>query len=485
MNIAKIYGKIYKGGGVFTIFTDDITHNTDIMNNILKPEKSFDIIRRDLVIGERLAALYFVDGFIEDGVFEKILEFLFSVTAEDLKDVTEMNTYMRRFMPFAESHSESLAEKAVTAVLSGPAVLFIDGIKDALIIDTREYPVRAVSEPEKDRSLRGSRDGFVETLVFNTAMVRRRIKDPRLFTEYTEVGNLSKCGVCICYMDGKARNDVVKKIKIELAKINIDGVSMVTEAIAEKLIPTAFFNPFPKVRYTERPDYASAAVLEGKVLLIFDNSPLVMIFPTSFCDFSKEADDYYFPRLTGSYMRTVRIIISILTVILTPLTLLLLENPQYIPQWLSFIKAEENVGMPIFWQFLLLEFIIDGLRLASLNTPDSLSNSLGIVGGLLLSEFAIKAGWFCNESILYMAFVAISGFTQPSFEMGYAMKFVRMFTLVLTEIFGVWGFFGGITTSILCMLFSKTVCGRGYLYPIFPFNFKDFAKLFVRTKIKH
>ena len=215
-----------------------------------------------------------------------------------------------------------------------------------------------------------------------------------------------------------------------------------------------------------------------------DNSPLVMIFPTSFADFSKEADDYYFPRLTGSYIRIVRTLISILTVILTPLTLLLLENPQHIPEWLEFIKPSGNAVFPIFVQFLLLELVIDGLRLASLNTPDTLSNSLGIVGGLLLSEFAVTAGWFQPETILYMAFVAIASFTQPSYEMGYAMKFIRMFTLILTKLFNIYGFIAGIGLSIILMLCSKTLSGRNYLYPIVPFNLKEFAKLFVRTKVQ-
>lgn len=478
-------GKIYKKGGIATLFSDDITFNTATVDKILNPQKSFDIIRRDLLIADRLSVLYFTDGFIKDTVFEKVLEFLLSLKPDDLKGTSDMENFAKKFIPYAECSVTSHPHYATEEVLSGPAVLLIDGIRDALIIDTREYPVRSITEPDKDRSLRGSRDGFAETLIFNTAMVRRRIKDPNLRMEYAQVGNLSKIGTCICYIDGKAPKSLVTKLKCELSKINLDGVSMISQAIAEKLAPTAFFNPFPKIRYTERPDYASATVLEGKILLIFDNSPQVMIFPTTFADFSKEADDYYFPPLVGSYIRTVRFIISIVTVILTPLTLLLLKNPQYIPQFLSFIKISDSYTMPLFWQFLLLEFIIDGLRLASLNTPDSLSNSLGIIGGLLLSEFAIKAGWFCNESILYMAFVAISGFTQPSFEMGYAMKFVRMFTLILTEIFGFFGFFGGIILSILCMLFTKTVGTKGYLYPIFPFNLKDFLKLFIRTKIKH
>ena len=251
------------------------------------------------------------------------------------------------------------------------------------------------------------------------------------------------------------------------------------------LIGTCFFNPFPKVRFTERPDFASACLLEGKVLLIMDNSPSVMVFPNSFADFTKETDDYYFPPLTGTYVRILRGIVSILTVILTPLTLILLNNPEMIPDWLSFIDTKEEHLIPFFFQFLLLELVIDGLRLASLNTPNTLSGSLGIIGGLLLSEFAVNSGWFVPETIIYMAFVAISSYAQPSFEMGYALKFCRIFILVLSQFLNFWGFFGGIAVVTLVAGFTKTLSGRGYLYPLIPFNARDFRKLFIRTGIKN
>ncbi len=464
--------------------TSDITANTTIIDKVLQPDKSFDIIRRDFIVGGRMAALYFVDGFIKDEMFEKVMEFLFKITPEQIENVKDMEQYMLTLMPYVEVGHESESSLVITQILSGPAVLFVDGIADALIIDVRQYPVRSIEQPEKDRSLRGSRDGFVETLIFNTCMLRRRIRDPRLRMEYLQIGNSSKVDLAISYIEGKADEKLIKRLRERLKAIDLDGISMTAEAISEKLIPTSFFNPFPKIRFSERPDYTSACLIEGKVALFMDNSPLVMLFPTSFIDFTKETDDYYFPPLTGSYVRIVRLIITIFTVILTPLTLLLLNNPTWIPNFLEFLRPKEEAAFPIFVQFLLLELIIDGLRLASLNTPDSQSNSLGIIGGLLLSEFAVNAGWFVPEAIIYMSFVAIASYSQPSFEMGYAMKFLRIFTLVLTQFLGVYGFFGGFIAGILTMAFSKTLSGRCYLYPLIPFDRKEFVKLFLRPKIK-
>lgn len=466
-------------------FTKKLTENLKIIDKILQPQKSFDLIRRDLIIGERDAALYFIDGFIKDEVFEKILEFLFKIKAEELQSVADMRRYLKSFMPYVEVDTVNNPDDMATAVLSGPAVLLIDGISGALVIDVREYPTRSVGEPDKDRSLRGSRDGFLETLIFNTALLRRRIRDPRLRMEHFTVGSISKVDVALSYLNGEADEKLLQKLRAKLKSIELGSISMTAEALAEKLVPTAFFNPFPKVRYTERPDYASASVMEGKVLLLMDNSPLVMIFPTCFADFSREADDYNFPRLTGSYIRILRIFISVFTVILTPATLLFINNPSLAPEWLKFVIPKSEAQLPIFVQLLLLEFIVDGLRLASLNTPDSLSSSLGIIGGLLLSEFAVKAGWFVSEAILYMAFVAIASYTQPSFEMGYAMKFIRILTLVLTQLLGLAGFILGLLFGLSGLVFSKTLSGRGYFYPIIPFDVQSFIKLFIRTKIKH
>ena len=455
------------------------------LTRTLATEENFDVIRRDLIIGGRPAALIFMDAFIKDETFEKILEFLYKITPKELEDIKTMDEFSLVKMPYVEVDTAKSVEAIVTAVLSGQTVLIVEGVDDALLIDIRTYPTRSIDEPDKDRSLRGSRDGFVETMIFNCAMIRRRIRDPKLRMKHFQVGKSSKVDVAISFIDGLADPKMIKKLQERLEKIDIQGISMTSQALSELLVPTAFFNPFPKVRFTERPDFASACILEGKVILVMDNSPAVMIFPNSIADFSKETDDYYFPPLTGTYVRIIRAVVSVLTVVMTPIVLILMNNPHLLPQWLEFINTEKEYTIPIFAQFLLLELFIDGLRLASLNTPNTLSSSLGIIGGLILGEFAVESGWFVPETIMYMAFVAIASFAQPSFEMGYAMKFSRIFLLVLSQLFGIWGFFGGLAAVLLLAGFSKTLSGRSYLSPIIPFRPKDFARLFIRTGIRY
>ena len=454
------------------------------IDNELKPDKSFDIIKRPLKIGGRRAALYFIDGFIKDEVYEKILEFLYKQTPEEIAGIDDMSRFAENKLPYVETDAAYTAREVVTAVLSGHSVLIIEGIRGALLVDTRTYPMRGVEEPQKDRSLRGPRDGFVETLVMNTAMLRRRIRDSRLRMEYMQIGRETKLDISIVYIDGKADKRVLEILRQRLTEIQAGGISMTQEALAESLQKNAFFNPFPKFKFTERPDYASACVLDGRIALIADNSPAVMIIPISFSDFFRETDDYYFLPVVASYIRIIRMLVALLNVVITPLYLLIVKNPAVVPDCLGVLIPEKAGEVPMLAQLLILEFAVDGLRLASLNTPDALSNSLGVVGGLLLSEFAVKAGWFSGEAILITAFTAIAGFSLPSFEMGYAMKLERLLLLILSGIFGLWGFIGGLVFIIICMLSVKTLSGRNYLYPIVPFNLKGFAEFFLRFPMK-
>ncbi|MBQ8649435.1 MAG: spore germination protein, partial [Clostridia bacterium] len=407
----------------------------------------------------------------------------FEQTPEKLQGITDMERFSKNKMPYVEVSSTKDVNAAKIAVLSGPAVLIMEGITGALIIDTRTYPSRSIQEPEKDKSLRGPRDGFVETLVMNTAMVRRRIRDERLRMEYFQIGKGTKLDVVISYIDGVADKKTLDIIRKKLKEITINGISMTQQALCESLVKTSFFCPFPKFKFSERPDYTSASILEGKIAVIMDNSPSVMLLPTNLWDFFREADDYYFLPLAGSYTRIIRILVIMITVVGTPIYLLAVNNPQYIPDWLQFIKPTVSGSIPLFVQFVILELIIDGLRLASLNTPNTLSSSFGIIGGLLLSEFAINAGWLITEAILLMAFVTIASFSLPSFEMGYAMKFERLLLLILSELFGLWGFIGGCIFIIIAMFSVKTVTGKDYMYPIYPFNLKDFIRLFIRPSI--
>ena len=320
-----------------------------------------------------------------------------------------------------------------------------------------------MDEPDKDKSLRGSRDGFVETIVFNTALMRRRIRDPHLVMKMLEVGKSSRSDVVVSYMEDRVDQELLKNLLNRIESLEIDDLRMNQQSLAEALFKRKWFNPFPKFKFTERPDTAAACLLEGKVVILVDNSPSAMILPTSILDMIEEANDYYFPTLTGIYLKISRAIITILTVFFTPLFLLFMQNPEWIPDMFAFIQVQDTINIPLIYQMLMLELGIDGLRLAAMNTPSMLSTPLSVIAGIVMGEFSVKSGWFNSEVMLYMAFVAVSNYTQPNFELGYALKFMRLLLLVLTAMFNVAGFVIGCVIILCSLAFNKTLSGRNYL----------------------
>lgn len=441
--------------------TSSFTQNIQYMDATLPIDESFDMIRRDIVIADRQSAFYFIDGFTKDETMLKILDALFKLQPEDLPD--DATLFARYFIPYVEVDIIQEYDEIIRNVLSGMTCLFIDGYSSCFAIDCRTYPARNVDEPEKDKSLRGSRDGFVETIVFNTALIRRRIRDPHLVMEITEGGQTSRTDIAICYMKDRVNQPLLKEIKHIISNLQVDDLRMNQQSLAEAMFKRKWFNPFPKFKFSERPDTAAACILEGKVVILVDNSPSAMILPTSIFDMVEEANDYYFPKITGVYLKFSRTLISIGTVFLTPVFLLFMQNLELLPDIFSFVVVQDTVNIALIYQFLILELSIDGLRLAALNTPSMLSTPLSVIAGIVMGEFSVQSGWFNSEVMLYMAFVAVADYTQPNYELGYALKFMRLILLIMTACFNITGFIIGCIIVACFLIFNRTITGRSYL----------------------
>ncbi|MBE6622550.1 MAG: spore germination protein [Ruminococcaceae bacterium] len=451
---------------------------TAALEATLRLEKSFDLQKRPFraVNGSVEAVFYSLSGSLDSEMAEKMMTF--AMTCRRAEDCV-FN------VPHPDvSQSDDVAALA-DAVLTGRAVMAVEGVEKAAVIDCKSYSLRAVSEPENDRVLRGPRDGFSESLVRNTALIRRRLRDPALVMERFTVGDPSGTDVALCYVEGKASAKLVDTLRDKLSGMKIRALNMTQESLAEAIIPRGWYNPFPKVRFTERPDAAAAMLEEGSVILVCDNTPQVMILPTAIFDFLQETDDFYLPPLIGSYLRLTRMGIFLLSLILTPLWYYCVKNIGTLPPWLGFLDVKEPAAIPLLMQLLLAEFMIDGLKLASLNTPNMLNNSLSVVGGLILGDYAVEAGWFSSQTILYMAIVAIASFTQQSYELGYAFKFLRILLLLAVELFGLWGLIGGLILTVVAIAGNRTVEGsRSYLYPLIPFHGKALMRMFFRVRLK-
>ncbi len=459
----------------------------DINENILYFKKklgvgaNFDVLYRTIQIGGRDAIFFFIDGFCKDEMMQKMLQYFLDIKEDELpQDAWGM---MKEKMPYVEADLADDKQKIETMILSGVFALMIDGYDKAILIDSRTYPARDVGEPEKDKALRGSKDGFVETIVFNTALIRRRIRSTDLCMEMCSAGDTSHTDIVLCYMNSRVDKKLLNRIRTRISQLRVDALTMNQESLAECLYHHSWINPFPKFRFTERPDTASAQILEGNIVILVDNSPSAMIFPASIFDLMEDADDYYFPPITGTYLRLTRWIIAIFTFLLTPTYLLLCEHPEWIPETFAFIEMKEASNIPVFWQFLILELAIDGLRLAAVHTPSMLSTPLSVMAGLVLGEFSVQSGWFNSEVILYMAFVAIANYTQSNYELDYAMKFMRIITLTLTAIFDLPGYIAGVVLTLLCLITNKTFTGRRYLYPLIPLDLKALKKRLTRRRL--
>ena len=457
--------------------TEDYRSNVRALSRLLAAGESFDLIERRFPVGGDELTFFFVDGFVKDGAVQRLMQFF-----AGRPGLGSARRFADAGIPYVNVEVTSDVERMVAAALSGVTLMLGSTFGgEAILVDARAYPARPTEEPQCDRVMQGARDGFVETLIFNTALIRRRIRDPDLRVKHLNLGGRARTDCAILYIEGRADPAFLSRLSKRLAALRPDSLTLGYESLAELLIPRRWFNPFPKIRSTERPDCAAAHLAEGSVILLCDTSPQAMILPTGIFDFLQESQDFYLPPLTGSYLRFVRLLTFLLSLVLTPLWYLFVTCPWLLPESLSFLLPTEAGHFPILLQLFLVEFAVDGLKLASMNTPDLLANSMSVVGGLVLGDLAVKVGWLSGEVIFYMAIVAVAGFTQQNHELGYAMKLLRLTVMSLTALFSWVGFLVGLALIPVLLVTNASVDGRrSYLYPLIPFNGHALLSLFFR-----
>ena len=432
----------YRGAGCFSLKAAEL-------NELLGVGRCFDMTGRDLSIGGRQARLWVVNGYAQEDLLERVIAGWQALP--DLNGVTDAADFCRRYVSACDAAAEPDRDTAVMGVFAGKTLAIIDG--------------------------------FVENLMQNAALLRRRVRDTHLRLERLQLPERSGTDVALCYMEGEADEGLLRALREKLMHIQLRSVAMSQETIAEAIAPRQFWNPFPKVRYTERPDVATACIMEGDVVVLVDNSASALLLPTTILRFNEEINDYYFPPLIGTYLQIIRTLVLLLTMFITPLWYLLVKNPDTLHENLRFLLVQDEYYVPLIVQLLLVELIIDILKIASLNTPDVLSNSFSMLGALILGDFAVQARWLVPEVLVYMAFVAVANYAQHSYEMGYATKLCRMLLLVLIWLWDWWGFAAGIAITLTLIVTAKPLVGKGYLYPLIPFDRKKLARLLYRRPV--
>lgn len=440
---------------------------------------SFDLVIRRLRVAHKRSCLVFLDGFVNDMAVIHILRALQALPRQGITLLT-LKQELEDYIPYFELSTADDLEAAMDQLLCGAMLLLVDGLQEVIVLDVRQYVVRGSEEPTLEKVTRGSRDGFVETALFNINLIRRRIRDPNLRFETLQVGRRSKTDVIIGYIEDVADPSLVQEVKNRIAAIDRDAIPMGGKNLEEYILGTVF-NPLPVTRYTERPDVAAAHLLEGHVVIIVDTTPFALIVPVTLWHFTQHAEEYFQNPPVGTYLRWIRTAGIVASLVLLPLwyTLAVSRN---LPPWISFIGPKEPGRLALWLQILLLEVGLDLIRMALIHTPDSLATSLGIVGGIILGDLAVSIGLFTGEAILYTAITAICGFATPSVELGNALRLFRYVLFFGAVVAGWWGLGAGLLLTLLTMGLTKSF-GIPYLWPLIPFDGPALLRVLFRYPI--
>jgi len=455
--------------------------NVDYLNRELGVPDNFDIVLREMSIGGKKVAFYSVNGMVDTHVASYILDALIDLERSDLI-VNALDKLVKGRIVNLQVSEVQKMDKVFYFVLSGPIAIFVEGQEKAIIVDARTYPSRQPAEPDIERVTRGSRDGFTETLVMNTALIRRRLRDPKLRMILIQVGSRSKTDVCIAYIEDITNLDMVTKIQKDIQAIKIDGIPMAEKGVEEFILGSEFWNPYPRVRYTERPDVAAVHLLEGHVLIIVDTSPSVMMAPTTFWGHLQHAEEYRQEPIVGAYLRWVRFAGVFAALFLLPLWLGAALNPQFLPDWLKFVGVIKPAKIPLLVQVLMAEFGVDLLRMAAIHTPAPLATALGLIAAFMLGDIAVKVGMFSPEVVLYVAVAAVATFATPSYELSLANRLARLFLILMTGLFSFLGFWIG-AALVFFLLWRTKSFGVPYLWPLLPLNIKALGTVLVRSPV--
>ncbi|TVY11555.1 spore germination protein [Paenibacillus cremeus] len=468
--------------------------------------KSFDVVFREMVFGGQKTGIFYYNGFAKDFVLTEILERLSYAgnEGEQQQEQTSRNRYRANYtneeekqegegkdqhsslitlfdealIPHIQVKTTSKLKEAVDNVAMGGTAFFFEGQEEAILVDAKTFPVRSTEEPDLERVVRGSRDGFVETLLTNVTLVRRRIRDPRLKLEITQVGKRTQTDICIAYIQDICDMNLVEAVRDKIKSVKVDGLPLAEKQLEEAIIGKGW-NPYPMVRFSERPDVVSAHLLEGHMIIFVDTSPSVMILPTTFFHHIQHAEEYRQTPFIGTYFRWVRFTGILASLFLLPLWFLIVSSPELKPVGLEFLGPEKPAKIPLLGQFVIAEAGIDLMRMAAVHTPAPLATAMGLVAAVMIGDVAVKTGLFVNEVILYMAIAAVGTFATPSYELSLANRLSRLALLLAAAFFKVPGLVIGSTVLVIFLVVQRAY-NTPYMWPFIPFNANAMFNIIIR-----
>lgn len=462
--------------------------NINTLHELLPLSNSFDLLTRKITLCNLDSYFIGINGYCDD----KVLHTLFKdLQAMDFSQDVEKDSMpkiiakLTHAFPVGQVAHYAEFDPLIFNLLSGTILLFFEGVNVGFSIDVREYPVRSIEEPENEKVIRGAKDGFVETLLFNANLIRRRIRSPRLTFEIFTVGSQSKTDVSIAYMEGEADPGLLDAIRKKINSIHVSALTMGTKSMEELIIPHKWYHPLPSLFRTERPDVACSYLLEGYILLMVDTTPSVLILPCSVFQFSQSPEDYYKSPLIGNYIRLFRFFCGLASLFLLPLFLLLASDPHLLPDGISLLKTGDISPLRLFIYVLFAEIALDLFKYSSSHSPSGFSGSFSIIGGLLIGDIAVKLEWASTEIIFYAAATVLTSLSLSSIEYADAIRMYRLFLILCTGFFGFPGFITGCVLILLSVFTTPGVFSRSYFWPLFPYNQKALRALLFRFPTRY
>lgn len=429
--------------------------------------------------------LIYIDGMIDEkltaaNVLRSLQLNPAILKGQEINRSNAFNIIKDSFLSTTEVRIVNDMTKVVENILSGQAVLLIEGTPQAIVSSVRQMEDRSVEEPQSEPLVRGPRDGFVESLRINTTLIRRRLKTSRLKMEIFKVGTLSRTDVAVIYIDGIANNKIVDEVKRRIKRIEIDGV--LESSYLEEFIEDDPSSIFPQVNTTERPDRMCACLLEGRVGILVDNTPICLIVPATFPQFLQSPEDYYnrFPYAT--FTRILRFVTMHIALLLPSAYIAVLTFHQEMlptPLLISIAGQREGVPFPAFLEALMMEMVFEFLREAGVRLPRPIGQAVSIVGALVIGQAAVSAGLVSSAMVMVVSLTAIASFTIPTISGSYAVRILRFPMMVLAASFGLFGIMVGLM-AILIHVCALRSFGVPYITPLAPFSSSDFKDSFIR-----
>lgn len=463
-----------------TKLSSHLEENIAYAKDLFPIPQSFDIITRNLYLGETKGYWIGINGMCRTEVLQQIFSDLQNPLYMADNTVEEIKRYMNTRLGYAQTTLTDSWEEIARNVVSGPSVLFIDGFDRAILLDVRTYPTRGIEEPDTEQVTSGARDGFVETMLFNANLIRRRIRAPKLTFEIFSVGSVSKTDVAVAYIGGMADEKLLALLKDRLKNLSVSSLTLGTKSLEELLVPKRWFHPLPSFHMTQRPDTACSYLTEGHIAVIVDNSPAVMLIPCSIFYFTQSPEDYYKSPTVGMYFRAVRFLCIPVNLLLLPLFLMITVYYPQLSDRLGLLSTQKPPGPTIIFYVIAVEILLDLFKYSTSLNSGRFSGSLAVVGGLIIGDIAVDLRWACVEILFYAAITLLTGMSLASIDFADGLRVYRMFLVITTAIAGLWGFLGGLALILLSIITTPTFGHKSYFWPLIPFHKKALMALLFR-----